>query len=206
LPRAASGREFCLLGVVFGRPWSPLCRRQELLHHHRPTAGQGHRLRRGRMKSRLPTVFQHQHYSIEVALGSQHDAQDLLGCPDLPALLDWGELRSGRTARMSGYTNRSHYRHLRQSYEYEVPQKEKKEEDAGEDTKQQKSTWSNLYGKVRLLFPYLWPRDQPWLQLRVLLCVVLVLSLRCTQPPQPPQPTPPPQPPPSLPLPPPPGG
>ena len=35
------------------------------------------------MKSLPKHVFRHQHYSIE----------DLIACPDLPALLEWGEFR-----------------------------------------------------------------------------------------------------------------
>ena len=35
------------------------------------------------MKSLQKNVFRHQHYSIE----------DLIACPDLPALLEWGEFR-----------------------------------------------------------------------------------------------------------------
>ena len=40
-----------------------------------------------------------------------------------------------------------------------------------------KSPWNNLFGKLRVLLPYLWP-DNTLLQIRVILCVILVISLR----------------------------
>jgi len=91
------------------------------------------------MKSGLRPVFQHQHYSIE----------DLLACPDLPALLEWGE-----------------FRHLRQAKELDLPIKEigKKGETVEVKNKKEKSTWSGLFTKLGVLFPYLWPKDKPGLQ------------------------------------------
>jgi len=41
-----------------------------------------------------------------------------------------------------------------------------------------KSTWSNFWVKAKLLAPYLWPRNNRWLQARVVFCVILLLSLR----------------------------
>ena len=41
-----------------------------------------------------------------------------------------------------------------------------------------RSTWSNLWVKLKVLLPYLWPKGQPWLQARVIFCVILLLSLR----------------------------
>ena len=49
-----------------------------------------------------------------------------------------------------------------------------------ENTKRKvnRSTWSNLWVKIKVLLPYLWPKSQPWLQARVIFCVLLLLSLR----------------------------
>ena len=44
------------------------------------------------------------------------------------------------------------------------------------DTK--KSTWSNFWVKAKLLGPYFWPKNNRWLQARVVFCVILLLSLR----------------------------
>lgn len=41
-----------------------------------------------------------------------------------------------------------------------------------------KSTWSNFLVKAKLLGPFLWPKNNRWLQMRVLFCVLLLLSLR----------------------------
>merc|ERR1711963_1214973 len=41
-----------------------------------------------------------------------------------------------------------------------------------------KSTWSNFLTKAKLLGPFLWPRNNRWLQMRVVFCVILLLSLR----------------------------
>ena len=54
----------------------------------------------------------------------------------------------------------------------------KKVEGESEQVKIKKSTWSNLWIKLKVLFPYLWPTGHPWLQVRVVFCVLLVLSLR----------------------------
>ena len=51
-------------------------------------------------------------------------------------------------------------------------------EEVGDEVKINKSTWSNLWVKLKVLFPYLWPKGQPWLQARVIFCVLVVLSLR----------------------------
>lgn len=44
--------------------------------------------------------------------------------------------------------------------------------------KQGKSPWSNILGKIKVIAPYLWPKDSLSLQLRVVTCVVLIISLR----------------------------
>ena len=68
-------------------------------------------------------------------------------------------------------------RYLRQGYEFDPPFNEK-ERPTEKDSKKEKSTWSGLYTKMCILFPYLWPKGKLGLQVRVLACVVLVLSLR----------------------------
>ena len=40
------------------------------------------------------------------------------------------------------------------------------------------STWSGFWLKLRRLLPYMWPSDNPWLQLRVVFCVLLLISVR----------------------------
>ena len=76
--------------------------------------------------------------------------QDILSCPDPAALLEWGEIR-----------------HLRNSKEYRLHKKTVKEDET--KTKTGKSTWSNLYSKLSVLFPYLWPKNKPGLQVNKLL-------------------------------------
>ena len=71
------------------------------------------------------------------------------------------------------------YRYLRQGYEFDPPfNEEDKSSGFQKDPKKEKSTWSGLYTKMCVLFPYLWPKGKLGLQVRVLACVVLVLSLR----------------------------
>lgn len=41
-----------------------------------------------------------------------------------------------------------------------------------------RSTWVNSWRKMRTLFPYLWPRRSIALQLRVILCIILVIAGR----------------------------
>ena len=70
-------------------------------------------------------------------------------------------------------------RYLRQGYEFDPPFNEKdKSSESQKGSKKEKSTWSGLYTKMCILFPYLWPKGKLGLQVRVLACVVLVLSLR----------------------------
>ena len=40
------------------------------------------------------------------------------------------------------------------------------------------STWSGFWIKLRRLLPFMWPSDNPWLQLRVVFCVFLLISVR----------------------------
>jgi len=42
------------------------------------------------------------------------------------------------------------------------------------------STWKGFWGKLIKLLPYMWPKDSPLLQLRVLVCVLLMALLRVT--------------------------
>ena len=80
--------------------------------------------------------------------------------------MEFGDLKRGRYRRAN-------------STQHDVPVTMNKEVDeANNEVKVNKSTWSNLWAKLQVLFPYLWPKGQPWLQVRVVLCVVLVLSLR----------------------------
>ena len=44
--------------------------------------------------------------------------------------------------------------------------------------KKGKSPWSNVFGKIKVIAPYLWPKDSLSLQVRVVTCVVLIISLR----------------------------
>ena len=50
--------------------------------------------------------------------------------------------------------------------------------DSGENVKVKKSTWANLWPKFKVLRYYLWPSGNRLHQSRVVLCIVLVLSLR----------------------------
>jgi len=40
------------------------------------------------------------------------------------------------------------------------------------------STWSGLWLKLKRLFPYMWPSDNGWLQIRVIVCVILTIAVR----------------------------
>ena len=40
------------------------------------------------------------------------------------------------------------------------------------------STFAGLWGKARLLFPYVWPRGHPLLQLRVVVCFLILVAAR----------------------------
>ena len=40
------------------------------------------------------------------------------------------------------------------------------------------STWSGLWLKLKRLFPYMWPTDNGWLQIRVIFCVILTIAVR----------------------------
>jgi ATP-binding cassette subfamily B (MDR/TAP) protein 6 len=42
------------------------------------------------------------------------------------------------------------------------------------------STWRNSWKKIRTLLPYMWPKKSIWLQLRVILCIVLLIGVRIT--------------------------
>jgi len=42
------------------------------------------------------------------------------------------------------------------------------------------STWKGFWSKLLKLLPYMWPRNNPLLQLRVLICVILLVLLRVT--------------------------
>ena len=42
----------------------------------------------------------------------------------------------------------------------------------------QPSTWKNFWKKIRILMPYLWPKKSAWLQLRVIVCVILLIGVR----------------------------
>ena len=70
-------------------------------------------------------------------------------------------------------------RYLRQGHKFDPPFKERVKSDRSKkDSKKENSTWRGLYTKMCILFPYLWPKGRPGLQVRVLACVALVLSLR----------------------------
>ena len=56
-------------------------------------------------------------------------------------------------------------RYLRQGTEYDPNYKEKETSSrSGKSSKKEKSTWSGLYTKMCVLFPYLWPRGKLGLQ------------------------------------------
>ena len=44
----------------------------------------------------------------------------------------------------------------------------------------QGSTWKNLWRKIRILLPYMWPKKSIGLQLRVLACITLLIGVRVT--------------------------
>ena len=72
-------------------------------------------------------------------------------------------------------------RYVRHSPQFEVEPKLKEDSTSKvskEEQKESKSTWSGLYKKVSILFPYLWPKEKPGLQVRVVVCVLLLLALR----------------------------
>ena len=72
-------------------------------------------------------------------------------------------------------------RYVRHSSQFEVEPKLKEDSTSKvskEEQKESKSTWSGLYKKVSTLFPYLWPKEKPGLQVRVVVCVLLLLALR----------------------------
>ena len=80
--------------------------------------------------------------------------------------MEFGDLKRGRYKKANTNTTQSDPTviEIKGTDKYEV--------------KVTRSTWSNLWVKLKVLFPYLWPKGQPWLQARVILCVLLVLSLR----------------------------
>lgn len=41
---------------------------------------------------------------------------------------------------------------------------------------EQASTWRNVFKKLRQLGPYIWPAGKPLLQLRVFLCVLILVA------------------------------
>ena len=53
---------------------------------------------------------------------------------------------------------------------------EKQSEDEKHPTKG--STWAGFWMKMRKLLPYMWPSNNPWLQLRVVFCVLLLIAVR----------------------------
>ena len=110
------------------------------------------------MKSLQKNVFRHQHYSIE----------DLIACPDLPALLEWGEFRWQFFFSSPVQNHKATIdvpRYLRQGSEFDPTFKEKETSSSSEkSSKKEKSTWSGLYTKMCVLFPYLWPRGKLGLQ------------------------------------------
>ena len=56
-------------------------------------------------------------------------------------------------------------RYLRQGSEYDPNYKEKETSSGSEkSSKKEKSTWSGLYTKMCVLFPYLWPKGKLGLQ------------------------------------------
>merc|ERR1711935_734823 len=44
----------------------------------------------------------------------------------------------------------------------------------------QGSTWRNMWKKMTILLPYMWPKKSAGLQLRVVMCVVLLIGVRVT--------------------------
>ena len=40
------------------------------------------------------------------------------------------------------------------------------------------SAWSGFWLKLRQLLPYMWPSDDPWLQLRVVFCAFIIIAVR----------------------------
>ena len=47
-----------------------------------------------------------------------------------------------------------------------------------ETAKVKKSAWYNVLGKIKLLSPHVWPKENPWMQARLVFCIVLVLLRR----------------------------
>ena len=44
----------------------------------------------------------------------------------------------------------------------------------------QGSTWRNIWKKITTLLPYMWPKKSVGLQLRVVMCIVLLIGVRVT--------------------------
>ena len=40
----------------------------------------------------------------------------------------------------------------------------------------QGSTWRNLFKKIRILLPYIWPKKSTMLQIRVIFCFILLIG------------------------------
>ena len=40
----------------------------------------------------------------------------------------------------------------------------------------QGSTWRNLFKKIKILLPYIWPKKSAMLQLRVIFCFILLIG------------------------------
>ena len=54
------------------------------------------------------------------------------------------------------------------------------EDSEGGANNSQGSTWRNLWRKIAILLPYMWPKKSLGLQLRVLACIVLLIGVRVT--------------------------
>jgi len=48
------------------------------------------------------------------------------------------------------------------------------DEESQPDAVQDESTWTNIFKKMRMMFPYVWPKGNVFLQLSVFLCIILL--------------------------------
>lgn len=59
-------------------------------------------------------------------------------------------------------------------------QAQEEEEQLVETSASEGSTWKGFWKKLMKLLPFMWPKNSPLLQIRVLLCVLLMIGLRVT--------------------------
>eukprot|EP00090_Calanus_glacialis_P022325 TRINITY_DN34462_c0_g1_i1.p1 TRINITY_DN34462_c0_g1~~TRINITY_DN34462_c0_g1_i1.p1 ORF type:complete len:830 (-),score=268.04 TRINITY_DN34462_c0_g1_i1:176-2665(-) len=69
---------------------------------------------------------------------------------------------------------------LTPTHQYSNFRQENQEQEVEVESASEGSTWKGFWSKLIKLLPYMWPKNSPLLQLRVLACILLIVLLRVT--------------------------